>query len=192
MVETRRRIIDVALDVLGDDPDAGMGEIAAAAGVVRRTVYGHFPTRTDLIRTLAQQAIDDLVESASGTADATLPADEAWMEFVARLWPFAERYRFVVALRRGEYGHELHALLEPLDELLSALVDRGQRSRVFSRHLPPTLSSQLAYGALFAIAESRESPDMSAAALTSLMILGVSEARAKELVRREPLAGAAG
>jgi AcrR family transcriptional regulator len=38
MNETRDRILDVALDVLGENPDAGMGDIAFAAGVVRRTV----------------------------------------------------------------------------------------------------------------------------------------------------------
>jgi AcrR family transcriptional regulator len=27
-----------------------MGDIASAAGVVRRTVYGHFPSRPDLVR----------------------------------------------------------------------------------------------------------------------------------------------
>jgi hypothetical protein len=37
MNDTRNRILDVALEVLGDNPDAGMGDIAAAAGVVRRT-----------------------------------------------------------------------------------------------------------------------------------------------------------
>jgi len=56
MNDTRNRILDVALEVLGQNPDAGMGEIASAAGVVRRTVYGYFPTRTDLVRALAQHA----------------------------------------------------------------------------------------------------------------------------------------
>jgi len=50
--DTRKRILDVAVEVLGQNPDAGMGDVAAAAGVVRRTVYGHFPTRSDLIRSL--------------------------------------------------------------------------------------------------------------------------------------------
>jgi hypothetical protein len=31
MNETRDRILDVALDVLGENPDAGMGDIASAA-----------------------------------------------------------------------------------------------------------------------------------------------------------------
>src|ERR1017187_4067610 len=61
MNDTRNRILDVALEVLGQNPDAGMGEIASAAGVVRRTVYGYFPTRTDLVRALAQHAVNEIV-----------------------------------------------------------------------------------------------------------------------------------
>src|SRR6202167_4581398 len=60
MNEPRYRILDVALDVLGENPEAGMGDIAAAAGVVRRTVYGHFPSRLDLIRTLTERAVTEV------------------------------------------------------------------------------------------------------------------------------------
>ena len=60
MNETRDRILDVALDVLGENPDAGMGDIASAAGVVRRTVYGHFPSRLDLVRTLTERAVTEM------------------------------------------------------------------------------------------------------------------------------------
>src|SRR5471032_2668878 len=60
MNDTRNRILDVALEVLGQNLDAGMGEIASAAGVVRRTVYGHFPTRADLVQTLAQRAVNEV------------------------------------------------------------------------------------------------------------------------------------
>ena len=70
MNDTRNRILDVALDVLGENPDAGMGDIASAAGVVRRTVYGHFPSRTDLVRTLARRAVDEI---GGGTAGAAKP-----------------------------------------------------------------------------------------------------------------------
>ncbi|MFD5760510.1 TetR family transcriptional regulator, partial [Streptomyces sp. NPDC127044] len=41
----RRRILDVALAELLRDPDASMDQIARAAGVVRRTVYGHCRSR---------------------------------------------------------------------------------------------------------------------------------------------------
>ncbi len=101
MPETRGVILDVALEVLGQNPDAGMGEIAAAAGVVRRTVYGHFPTRTDLVRTLAQQAVTEILSVLAEVNASDGPAEAVWVDFIARLWPLARRYRVLLALRRG-------------------------------------------------------------------------------------------
>jgi AcrR family transcriptional regulator len=185
MNETRDRILDVALDVLGGDPDAGMGEIAAAAGVVRRTVYGHFPSRLDLVRTLTQRAVTEMTAVLTEVNAADEQADVAWVAFIARLWPVAHRYRVLLALRRGEYGETIHGLLGPVDELLAALVERGQDSAVFARHLPAGILSQLAYGAVFAIADSDLSNGTRgarAATITSLLMLGVPEARATALV----------
>lgn len=184
MNETRNRILDVALEVLGQNPDAGMGEIASAAGVVRRTVYGHFPTRTDLVRTLAQRAVDEVAAVLGEVDAAEAAADTAWVEFIARLWPLAHRYRVLVALRRGEYGEEIHTLLGPVDEILAGLVQRGQDSEVFGRHLPAGILSQIAYTAVFTIADNDPSNGTlgaRAATITSLLILGVPEARADAL-----------
>lgn len=185
VVDTRNRILDVALDVLGQHPDAGMGEIASAAGVVRRTVYGHFPTRADLIRTLAQRAVDDIAAVLAEINGPDRPADTVWVDFIARLWPLTRRYRVLLALRRGEYGQEIHDLLEPVDKILSDLVQRGQDSGAFGRHLPAGVLSQIAYAAVFAIADSHHDGttlDARAATVSSLLVLGVPEARAKALV----------
>ena len=94
------------------------------------------------------------------------------------------RYRVLLALRRGEYGEEIHALLRPVDKTLADLVERGQESEVFGRHLPADLLSQVAYAAVFAIAEndlSNGTLGARAATITSLLILGVSETRANAL-----------
>ncbi len=179
--ETRDRILDVALDVLGENPDAGMGDIASAAGVVRRTVYGHFPSRLDLITTLTDRAVTEMTAVLTDVTAAGAGADAAWAGFVARLWPVAHRYRVLLALRRGEYGETIHGLLGPVDELLAELVRRGQDAEVFARHLPAGLLSQVAYGAVFAIADSDLANDTRgarAAAITSLLMLGVPETRA--------------
>jgi AcrR family transcriptional regulator len=185
MNETRDRILDVALDVLGENPDAGMGDVAAAAAVVRRTVYGHFPSRLDLVRTLTERAVTEMTAVLT-EADASHPgADATWVEFIARVWPVAHRYRVLLALRRGEYGEAIHGLLGPVDELLADLVKRGQDSDVFARHLPAGILSQLAYGAVFAIADSDRSDGTlgaRAATITSLLMLGVPEPRALALV----------
>jgi AcrR family transcriptional regulator len=189
MNETRDRILDVALDVLGEDPDAGMGDIASAAGVVRRTVYGHFPSRLDLIRTLTERAVTEMTAVLAEVTAPGAEADAAWARFVARVWPVAHRYRVLLALRRGEYGEAIHGLLGPVDELLAELVKRGQGSGVFARHLPAGILSQVAYGVVFAIADSDRSNGTlgpRAATITSLLMLGVPETRAIALVGDQP------
>jgi AcrR family transcriptional regulator len=189
MNETRDRILDVALDVLGENPDAGMGDIASAAGVVRRTVYGHFPSRLDLVRALTERAVAEMAAMFAEVNASGTEADATWVEFIARLWPVAHRYRVLLALRRGEYGEAIHGLLGPLDELLADLVKRGQDSDVFARHLPAGILSQVAYGAVFAIADN-DLPDgtlsVRAATITSLLMLGVPETHAVALVANQP------
>lgn len=193
MNETRERILDVALDVLGGDPEAGMGEIATAAGVVRRTIYGHFPSRLELIRTLTERAVAEMAAVLAEIGAACAAADEAWVEFITRVWPVAHRYRVLLALRRGEYGEAIHALLGPVDELLAELVKRGQDGGVFARHLPAGILSQVAYNVVFAIADSDFADgDLAdgtrgarAATITSLLMLGVPEPRAVALAGDE-------
>ncbi|MFF7289643.1 TetR/AcrR family transcriptional regulator [Streptomyces griseorubiginosus] len=189
MMETRHRILDVALALLGEKPDTGMGEIAAAAGVVRRTVYDHFPSRLDLVRTLTERAVAEMTAVLAEVNASDAKADAAWVEFIARLWPVAHRYRVLLALRRGEYGETIHGLLGPFDELLADLVKRGQDDDVFARHLPAALLSQLAYGVVFAIADSdleNGTLDARAATITSLLMLGVPEKHAIALADDRP------
>lgn len=183
--ETRDRILDVALDVLGENPDAGMGDIASAAGVVRRTVYGHFPSRLDLVQTLTERAVTEMTAVLAEVNASGAQADAAWVEFVGRVWPVTHRYRVLLALRRGEYGEAIHGLLGPVDELLADLVKRGQERDVFARHLPAGILSQAAFGVVFAIADSNlpdGPPGARAATITSLLMLGVPEERAVALV----------
>ncbi|MEN0068055.1 MAG: helix-turn-helix domain-containing protein [Myxococcota bacterium] len=46
----RSAILNSARVVLTERPLASMAEIAAHAGVVRRTVYGHFASRAELLQ----------------------------------------------------------------------------------------------------------------------------------------------
>jgi AcrR family transcriptional regulator len=186
MDDTRTRILDVALEVLGRSPEAGMGDIASAAGVVRRTVYGYFPTRTELVLTLTQRAVDEIAAVLDEVNAPDRSADSVWVDFVARLWPLTHRYRVLLALRRGEYGEEIHTRLGPVDATLADLVQRGQDGKVFGRHLPAHVLGQVAYAAVFAVADhGRTGEDLSvgAAAMTSLLVLGVPAARARGLVK---------
>ncbi|WP_037361762.1 TetR/AcrR family transcriptional regulator [Amycolatopsis orientalis] len=184
MKDTRERILDVALEILGKNPDASMGDVASAAGVVRRTVYGYFPSRADLVAALTQRAVSEIAAVLAEITAAHEAADQAWAGFIARLWPLAHRYRVLVALRRGEYGEEIHSILGPVEKMLAELVERGQDSELFGKHLPADVLSEVAYAAVFAIADndlSRGTLGVGAATVTSLLMLGVPEARAKFL-----------
>jgi AcrR family transcriptional regulator len=184
MDDTRNRILDVARDILGQNPEAGMGDIAAAAGVVRRTVYGYFPARTDLVRTLAERAVDEITDVLKDVDANRAPADTVWAQFVERVWPLTHRYRVLLALRRGEQGDEIHALLGSVDHVLAGLVRRGQRTGAFGRHLPPVALGRVAYATVFAVADDQRNGrtlGVRAATITSLLVLGVPAPRADEL-----------
>ena len=53
-------ILNAAVEALAGDPDASMAEIARRAGVVRATIYMHFPTRDSLL--------DAVMEGAESTS----------------------------------------------------------------------------------------------------------------------------
>jgi AcrR family transcriptional regulator len=179
----RERILDVAVVVLGQDPDAGMGEIAAAAGVVRRTVYGHFPSRAELVRTITRRAVAEIAAVLEEVEAADRRPDAGWADFIARLWPLVHRYRVLVALRRGEHGPEIHALLGPVEEPLAGLVARGQAGGAFGRHLPAPVLARLAWGAVFALADdlAEDASAVGPVTVASLLLLGVPADRARAL-----------
>ncbi|WP_378100721.1 TetR/AcrR family transcriptional regulator [Cellulomonas sp. T2.31MG-18] len=184
--DTRDRILAAAVEVLGTTPDAGMGEVASAAGVVRRTVYGYFPSRSDLVLALARRAVSEIEAVLAEEAPTDKAADVAWADFVARLWPLVHRYRVMVVLRRGEFGEDIHALLGQVEHALADLVRRGQDAGVIGRHLPAGVLSQTAWSAVFTIADDASSPtevDAASVAVATLLLLGVPESRAKALAQ---------
>src|SRR5919108_2683711 len=67
----RARILATARRELGRNPDITLEELARAAGVVRRTLFGHFPGRSALLEALAEEASKTFEEVL---ADAQAPA----------------------------------------------------------------------------------------------------------------------
>jgi TetR/AcrR family transcriptional regulator, mexCD-oprJ operon repressor len=60
-------ILDAATDCLVRDPEMSIAGIAAAAGVGRITLYGHFKTRADLVDAVMLQ----IIGQAGAVLDAT-------------------------------------------------------------------------------------------------------------------------
>jgi AcrR family transcriptional regulator len=126
------RILDAAVDALSTDPDASMTAIARRAGVVRATIYVHFPTREALLEAVTHRAIAEvarLIEAAEPHRGD--PAD-ALARVVAASWRTLGRYHALVAINTQQHGHtELRERHSPVLATLQPLIERGQADGTF-------------------------------------------------------------
>lgn len=65
-VDNRRGILDAARSLLADDPEASIEAIATAAGLSRRTMYGHFANREQLMNALAAEGAARVAAAVTG------------------------------------------------------------------------------------------------------------------------------
>jgi TetR/AcrR family transcriptional repressor of mexCD-oprJ operon len=126
------RILDAAVDALGEDADVSMSAIARRAGVVRATVYVHFPTREALLQAVTERAFGEVAAViASAEPERGEPAD-ALARVVAATWRTLGRYHALIALNTGEHTHEeLSHSHGAVLGTLAPLIERGQADGAF-------------------------------------------------------------
>jgi AcrR family transcriptional regulator len=138
----RARILATARQELGRNPDITLEELARAAGVVRRTLFGHFPGRGALLEALAEEASEVLRDAVAAGVRPQEPAERALAYFTLSMWPVGDRYRMLLALAHRDLGAERVAeILKPARDEVTAILERGQRDGVFHTHLPPAVLS---------------------------------------------------
>jgi AcrR family transcriptional regulator len=130
------RIQDAAIDALASDPDASMAAIARRAGVVRATIYVHFPTREDLIGAITERAIAEAADAIAAAEPEQGDAVEALRRVVVAAWQTLSRFHALVAVNTRLPGHELRARHETVLALLVPLIERGQRDGSFRAGVP--------------------------------------------------------
>lgn len=102
---TRERIIAAALDVLTAHPAAELSNesVGRAARIATRTVYRHFPTRTDLL-----DAVWEEIDSRLGLSQLPSTDSAALLDFVPELFARLDANAPVVnALITSNAGHEM-------------------------------------------------------------------------------------
>jgi len=131
------RILDAAVDALASDPDAGMAEIARRAGVVRATIYVHYPTREALIAAVTERAMDEAHRAIESAEPQRGEPGEALRRVVTTAWHMLGRYHALVAINTRLPHAELRQPHEPVLAALEPLIQRGQREGAFRRDVPP-------------------------------------------------------
>ncbi|WP_030937217.1 TetR/AcrR family transcriptional regulator [Streptomyces sp. NRRL S-646] len=183
----RARILATARRELGRNPDVTLEELARAAGVVRRTLFGHFPGRSALLEALAEEASETFKEVLVDGVRPEETADRALAYFMLRIWPVGDRYRMLLGLARRDLGAErVTEVLAPAREVVTAILERGQRDGVFHSHLPPAVLSAGLEGMTVALLEDVNTgaleDDGTRTAVATLIAAGVPEKQASAVV----------
>jgi AcrR family transcriptional regulator len=131
-------ILDTAVELLGERPEASMAEIASAAGVARQTVYAHYRSREALLLAVAERARAEAVAAIDAAEPERGPPLEALARLVPAWWTSVQRHAHVLeALAPSFPGTaELHSFHAPILDRIERLVRRGRRAGDFDRDLP--------------------------------------------------------
>jgi TetR/AcrR family transcriptional repressor of mexCD-oprJ operon len=155
-------ILAAATDCLAKNPDASVAEIAAAAGVGRMTLYGHFKTRTDLLDAVLTRVVAE-ADQTLGAVDVAGDPCDAVARLVAASWLVVDRLRNILAAAQRELPAE--RIRQAHDLVLGrvqSLIERGRATGEFRADLPVPWLVSLAMNVMHAAAT-----EVSAGRLTS-------------------------
>ncbi|MEV4679558.1 TetR/AcrR family transcriptional regulator [Streptomyces kurssanovii] len=176
---SRTAVLDAAVRLLAERPDAGMAAIAAAAGVTRQTVYAHFGTRDALLDAVADRITDQAMAAMDEAEESGGPALDALLRLQDIGWRLFERNPVLLQLgsSRGAADQARH---EPVAARLTRLIEKGQASGEFDPAPPATwlvaAVTALGHAAGDEVGAGRMSVEEAATWLrtTTLALLGVA------------------
>jgi AcrR family transcriptional regulator len=132
-------ILEAALDALAGDPDASMAEIARRAGVVRATIYAHFPTRESLLDFVMERAVAQVAEATAAAEPARGEPQEALERVLRATWRKLDLFHALLAINTARLSaEELRRRHLPVTTQFAPLIERGQKDGVFRRDVPVT------------------------------------------------------
>jgi AcrR family transcriptional regulator len=150
--ENRAALLDAARRVLNQNPDASLEAVAAEAGLSRRSVYGHFANRDELLR--------ELIASGSRRVAASLEAithEDPVVRLAliaAGLWREVEDMRVMTLIAvRGPLKHHTDAALAPLRAELARAITAGREADALRTDISPERLARLLEESALAVLE---------------------------------------
>jgi TetR/AcrR family transcriptional repressor of mexCD-oprJ operon len=172
-------ILDAATACLIRDPQASTSAIARAAGVGRVTLYGHFPSRAELVDAVFARTIRE-ADVALDAVGLSGDARAALARLVASSWRIVSTHRAVLLAAEQELPAErIRSHHDRPMARVRALVERGQRDGVFRADLPAEWLVAVFYtvlhGAAGEIEAGRLAVDDAADAITATLLAAYTQ-----------------
>ncbi|MET9858178.1 TetR/AcrR family transcriptional regulator [Streptomyces smyrnaeus] len=197
---SRASILQAAIRLLNERPDASVEAIATAAGVTRQTVYAHFPAREQLLAAALDRLTEQTVAAMAAADPDSGPAADALLRLLDAAEQAAGEYPTLTRMlstlpASAQQDAERHV---PVAELLERVVRRGQALGEFDDRLPAgwlvTATIALAHAADGEAEAGRLTPQEARDTLrTSLLrLLGAARATGAEDTRADPGEGRTG
>ena len=130
-------IRQAALEALASDPDASMAEIARRAGVVRATIYAHFPTRESLLDAVMELAVDQVAQAMRAADPERGEPKQALERVLLATWQQLSQFHTVLAININRLStKELHRRHLPMTTQLVPLIEReAQWQRIIGAYV---------------------------------------------------------
>ena len=125
-------ITQAALEALASDPDVSMAEIARRAGVVRATIYMHFPTREALLDAVMEHATGQVADAIREAEPDRGEPKEALERVILATWKQLSEFHGVLQINMNRLSaQELRRRHLPMTTQFIPLLERGQAQGVF-------------------------------------------------------------
>ena len=156
-----------------------MAEIARRAGVVRATIYVHFPMREALLRAVTDRALAEAVAVIDAAEPDRGDPTDALRRVVGVTWRTLGRYHALVAINTGtQTPEELHRRHGSVLGALLPLIQRGQAGGAFRADVAPgwhlAMLMALIHAASAELRAGRVPEDQAEAALVATVLGAVA------------------
>jgi len=132
-------ITNAAVEALASDPDASMAAIARRAGVVRATIYMHFPTRESLLDAVMAEATGRVAEAIRNAEPGRGEPKEAFERVILATWRQLSEFHSILQINmRRLSAQELRRRHLPVTTQFIPLLERGQQEGVFRADVSAT------------------------------------------------------
>jgi AcrR family transcriptional regulator len=132
-------ILDAGVEALANDPDVSMAKIARRAGVVRATVYMHFPTRESLLDAVMEHATGQVAYAIRSAEPDRGEPKEALERVLRATWQQLSQFHGVLQINMNRLSAaELRRRHLPMTTQFVPLLERGQAEGAFRSDVSAT------------------------------------------------------